>query len=197
MSASLQLTIMNSTPQRRRIFVLWRSQDTADANAIALAAWQSFMLAPGESDYTAVAGRFQLTARSLAPDIPGQTLLVDTDLGAKWSFQLGEDNAPALVATDQEVPRGSIGALNRTAGDAVFQCRNNFSPIWSDVTIAPDTNAVFQPFGALFFYVSVAVVDEEQPIVLEPMVGHFAFDGRAQVTAQFRQDAGNRAWQIG
>jgi hypothetical protein len=197
MSASLQLTIMNSTPQQRRVFVLWRSHDTADADAIALGAWQSFMLAPGESDYTAVASRFQLTARSLVPDIQGQTLLVDSDLGVKWSFQLGDDTAPTLVTVDQRVPAGSIGAENRTTGDVVLQCRNNFSPIWPEVTIGPDTNAVFQPAGALFFYVSVAVVDEEQPIVLEPMAGHFAFDGRAQVNAKFRQDGDTREWQIG
>ena len=197
MSASLQLTIMNSTPQQRRVFVLWRALDTADADAIALGAWQSFMLAPGDSDYSAVASHFQLTARSTAPEIQGQTIMVDSALGASWAFQLADGTIPTLVATSRPAPMQSIGVENLTTGEAVFQCRNNFGPVWPDVTIPPTSNVTVQPVGTLFFYVSVAVVDEEQPIVLEPMVGRFVFDGRTQVTAQFRQDGAAREWQIG
>lgn len=195
MSAGIQLTVQNSTPQTRRFFILWQAHDHDDADAIALDAWQSFTLAPGGVDYTAVAGSFEIAARSRVPDAQPQTILAESDLGARWSFRLDGDNTPELVPVGEPV-RGSIYIDNRSGGPALFRFRRNLAPIWETLEAASGTDVTFQPAGVLHFYVSVAVVDEEQPIVLEPMTGKLVLDGRSPVTVQFRQDGGTREWLI-
>ena len=195
MSAGIQLTVQNSTPQTRRFFILWQAHDHDDADAIALDAWQSFTLAPGGVDYTAVAGSFEIAARNRVPDAQPQTILAESDLGARWSFRLDGDNTPELVPVGEPV-RGSIYIDNRSGGPALFRFRRNLAPIWETLEAASGTDVTFQPAGVLHFYVSVAVVDEEQPIVLEPMTGKLVLDGRSPVTVQFRQDGGTREWLI-
>jgi hypothetical protein len=195
MSAGIQLTLQNSTPQTRRFFILWQAHDHDDADAVALDAWQSFTLAPGGVDYTAVAGSFQIAARSRVADTQPQTILAESDFGTRWSFRLDGDNAPELVPVGEGM-RGSIDIDNRSGGPALFRIRRNVAPIWETLEAASGTVVRFQPAGVLHFYVSVALVDDEQPIVLEPMTGKLVLDGRSPVTMQFRQDGGTREWLI-
>lgn len=195
MSAGIQLTVQNSTPQTRRFFILWQgnAHGHEDANAVALDAWQSFTLAPGDVDYSAVTGPFQIAARSLVADAQPQTILADTDFGTRSSFRLDEDNAPQLLSVGESMT-GSIDIDNPSRGPAQFRIRRNGAPMWETLEAASGTIVRFQPAGVLLFYVSVAVVDEEQPIVLEPMTGKLVLDGRSPVTVQFRQDGGTREW---
>jgi hypothetical protein len=193
----MQLTVQNVTPQTRRFFVLsdiYRL-DIADANAVALAAWQSFLLTPGDSGYTALS-TYQVAARSLLPEAQHQTVLVESNLGLRWSFQLDADKAPELLAAGGSSSPTIIAVDNQTPDVALFVIDNNFAPFFAPATpVPPKTTFAFTPGGRLLFYVSVAVVDLEQPIALEADIGE-RFVSSGPLTAQFRQDNDAMSWRF-
>lgn len=201
MSTMVQMTVQNVTPQTRRFFVLGGMEssgrlDIADPYAVAFGAWQSFLLAPGDHGYTALSSKCQVAARSLRPDAQRQTVLVESDPGYLWVFELGTDNSPQL-ANPQNQHGAWFAIANGTHGPARYSLYNNFAPLWTMPRPAPTDSLVTLVFTRLFFYVSVAVVDPEQPIVLEANIGEFpAMSPPSHLTAQYRQDNGVTAWRF-
>lgn len=189
----MQLTLLNATPQRRRIFIHQEELGTLDVNSIVFGAWQRFLLAPGESAYTAY-GSFQLTARSLLPSAQHQTVQVEAPLGSAWAFQSDSNNAPALVPLQNGMPLG-VSCANQSSGRVAIGIRNNYAPIVPDWDLAIDQTYTRTPTNMFFFYVSVAVADEQQPIVFEPYVGKLVISA-GEMNAQFVQDEGVFRWEF-
>lgn len=54
-----------------------------------------------------------------------------------------------------------------------------------------------QPVGSLYFYASVPLAIDGQPIVIEPAIGELSVPTTSsQVTAQFRQDNNTLSWRF-
>ena len=189
----MQLTVLNATPQKRRIFIHTEKPDSLAVNSIIFGAWQRYLLAPGEPAYTAY-GSYQLTARSLLASAQHQTVQVEAPLGSGWAFELDANNAPALVPRIDGQP-SNISYANLSQGHITVGIHNNYAQLVPDQDVGPGVNYTRSPTHKLFFYVSVAVTDALQPIVFEPYIGEMAL-AAGEMHAQFVQDEGVFRWEF-
>jgi hypothetical protein len=197
MSAIIQLTVQNMTPQKRALFILGRKLETNRANSIGLGAWQRFVLVPGGFGYTAIARDAQVVARSDMPDAQHQMALVAAEPGTAWTFQLDTDKAPELVAAGRSSAPDEVTVTNQSAGAALIGFYNNFAPLLPAVPVQPHESLRRQPVGNLYFYVSVPLATEGQPIVLAAEIGELSVPTTStQVTAQFCQDNNTLSWRF-
>jgi hypothetical protein len=178
MPTIIQLTVQNVTPQKRGLFVLGRKLETSRANSIGLGAWQRFVLAPGDSGYTAIERDAQVVARSQMPEAQHQTALVAAELGTAWTFQLDTDNAPELVAAGRSSTPDEVVVTNQSAGAVLIGFYDNFAPLLPTVPVRSQVSLHRQPVSKLYFYASVPLVTEGQPIVLEAAIGEFTVPPR-------------------
>jgi hypothetical protein len=196
MAVPVQLIVQNATPQRRGIFILSRKLDTASANSIALGAWQRFTFEPGGGDRTAFTGGLQVVARSQNPDAQHQSVMVDAAQGASWDFALDGDNAPMLTP-GSGTGDGDIAVANRTANRVAISFYDNFAPLIPAIVLRPDSTISYMPVSTLYFYATVPLADEHQPIVLAPEIGELTISADTSVPiAQFVQDGDKLEWRF-
>lgn len=197
MASLVHLTVQNATPQRRGIFVLGRKLDTSAANSIGLGAWQRFVLDPGASDRTALMRQFQIIARSRMPEAQHQTISADTAPGSAWDFGLDADRAPTLTETGRSATADLVTITNRSTGGAMIGFHNNAALLFPATSVEAGEVIERGPAATLYFYASVPIVEERQPIVLASQIGEFAVPAAAaRVTAQFRQDDNVLEWRF-
>ncbi|MCB1717640.1 MAG: hypothetical protein KDK05_21145 [Candidatus Competibacteraceae bacterium] len=192
----MQLTVLNATPQKRRFFLLGQKSDTKDVNSITFGAWQSFELEAGSSDYTAYCQSLQLVARSLIPSAQHQTVQVEVVSGTSWVFQLDSNNAPTLLAEKGgHSGLAEISCDNQSPGIAVVGLYSNYATLYAHQALSNQRTTFVA--GPLYFYATVAVVDEQQPIVFEPHIGTLDLSGASEITARFVQDNDVFQWTFG
>jgi hypothetical protein len=197
MASFVHLTVQNATPQQRGIFVMGRKLDTIAANSIGLGAWQRFVLAPGESDRTALMRQFQIVARSRMPEAQHQTISAEAAPGSAWDFGLDADNAPILTEANQSATGDLVTITNRSTGAAAIGFHNNAALLFPATTVEAGEAIERGPAATLYFYATVPLVEERQPIVLATQIGEFAVSAAAtRVTAQFRQDNNVLEWRF-
>jgi hypothetical protein len=197
MSAIIQLTVQNVTPQKRGLFLLGRRLETSHANSIGLGAWQRFVLAPGDAGYTAITRDAQVVARSQMPNAHHQTVLVAAESGTAWTFQLDADNAPELLAAGRSSSPDEVAVTNKSAGTALIGFYNNFASLLPAVPVEPHEILLRQPVGNLYFYASVPLVIERQPIVLDAAIGELTVPtASSRLIAEFRQDNNTLSWRF-
>lgn len=197
MALFIHLTVQNATPQRRGIFVLGRKLDTSAANSIGLGAWQRFVLDPGQSDRTALMRHLQIVARSRTPEAQHQTISADTAPGSAWDFGLDADGAPTLTEAGRSAPADLVTITNRSTGAAMIGFDNNAASLFPATSVDSGGTIERGPVATLYFYASVPLTEERQPIVLATQIGEFTVPAAAgRVTAQFRQDDNVLEWRF-
>ena len=196
MAVPVQLIVQNATPQRRDLFILSSKLDTASANSILLGAWQRFTLEPGGAGRTAFTGNLQVVARSQLPDAQHQTVLVEAAPGTAWHFGLDGDKAPMLTAVTA-TSRDNVTVANRTTDRAAIGFYDNFAPLIPATAVQSEMTIARAPVSTLYFYATVPLVDDGQPIVLAPEIGELTISASSPIlTAQFVQDNNSLEWRF-
>ncbi|MEM9555407.1 MAG: hypothetical protein AAGC60_14220 [Acidobacteriota bacterium] len=190
-----QISVQNVTPQDRRFFVLAQKFNVDQVNSIVETAWRTMLLTTGEFGYGAYSlSTPQLAARSLDAAIEHQLQLVDAPLGSAWTFG-DQDGVPSLSQSGGQAPPDGVQCQNATAGSAEIGLYNDYASLGIEIVVAPNFNVLLQPTNRLYFYASVAVVDPQQPIVIEGEVGE-AMVGGSALNAQLLLEGSTLKWSF-
>lgn len=192
----MQITIQNATPQKRLFCISTQKLDVEDVNSIVFGAWQRFSLAAGESDYAAYAHSFQLLVRSLIPSAQHQSVQANVSLGSGWTFNVNAKGEPTLEPAESvAVGPTSMTCANRSPGEAIIGLYSDFSPLINEHKFTSGSTVEFAPYKQLYFYVSVPVVEPQQPIVFVPNVGELKV-GSTEAVVRFVQADNVFEWEF-
>lgn len=168
-----QLTFENFSPQNRRIFVCAEKKHPQNFSHILSECWESFLLEAGSSGYSAFSSMYEVVFQSIEEGKPHQRVLFSAD-SAGDELSIYESNGRYLANREPRPGyQSGIEVVNDAEGPARVSLYNNLAKVTNEIVVLPSQAAVFNPSTTFYLYVSVPVVDEDQPVVLESIVEEF------------------------
>lgn len=194
---TVQIQVENVSGTLRRIFLVAQELPVSQPVPLALAAWRSYTLDNGDSEFTAYPGTLQIAAHRSSETGNHQTVLVNTELGSDWSFQVSGDGTPLLAPEGNGIP-GEISCVNQLPeGTIDVGLYSNFAQLICRSGVAPGMKVVFETENRLFLYSTVPVAGDAQPLVLEDVVEELDLTAvGSEVLVQLLQDGTTVKWRI-